>query len=220
MHCFPAWQNEQKWLCAQRRLRLAEPSTQSDQSLRNWTASRNGRSLAYLFNTQRRLWSNCADVQADLSLRWAQLLFSCFCHNAAQITSSTELHHIVIRITKLNDQNSVFLKLWWCCRNWFLIIDRFENYTRIYCIFKHYSITFHFLFVLYQFYLTSVLQPVTDSFFTRNAFTCEHFFFFKVIIENSICEDRPCRVNKNACEILRINLMNLETLKYTNFIPW
>ena len=42
-----------------------------------------------------------------------------------------------------------------------------------------------------MFYLTSKLQQVTDSFFTRSAITCEHFLF-KVI-----SEDRPGLVNKN-----------------------
>ena len=34
---------------------------------------------------QRWLWSDWADVQADLSLRWAQLSFWWFCHEAAQM---------------------------------------------------------------------------------------------------------------------------------------
>ena len=32
---------------------------------------------------QRRLWSDWADTQADLSLRWAHMPFCCFCHEAA-----------------------------------------------------------------------------------------------------------------------------------------
>ena len=34
---------------------------------------------------QGRLWSDWADAQADLSLRWAHRLFCWFCHAAAQI---------------------------------------------------------------------------------------------------------------------------------------
>ena len=34
---------------------------------------------------QRRLWSDCADVQADLSLRWAHMPFCWICHNAAHL---------------------------------------------------------------------------------------------------------------------------------------
>ena len=34
---------------------------------------------------QRRLWSDWADAQADLSLRWAHMPFCWFCHEAAQL---------------------------------------------------------------------------------------------------------------------------------------
>ena len=34
---------------------------------------------------QRRLWSDWADAQADLNLRWAYMPFCWFCHEAAQI---------------------------------------------------------------------------------------------------------------------------------------
>ena len=34
--------------------------------------------LSYPLSAQRRLWSDCADAQADLSLRWAQCYFVCF----------------------------------------------------------------------------------------------------------------------------------------------
>ena len=36
---------------------------------------------------QWRLWSDWADAQADLSLRWVHMSFCWFCHVAAQITS-------------------------------------------------------------------------------------------------------------------------------------
>ena len=39
---------------------------------------------------QRRLWSDWADAQADLSLRWAQRSFCWFCHEAAQILGSLQ----------------------------------------------------------------------------------------------------------------------------------
>ena len=38
--------------------------------------------LSYPLSAQRRPWSDWADAQADLSLRWAQS-FCCFCHEAA-----------------------------------------------------------------------------------------------------------------------------------------
>ena len=39
----------------------------------------------YPLSTQRRLWSDWADAQADLSLRWAQCSLCWFCHVAGQI---------------------------------------------------------------------------------------------------------------------------------------
>ena len=40
--------------------------------------------LSYPLSAQRRLWSDWADAQADLSLRWAHMSFCWFCHEAAQ----------------------------------------------------------------------------------------------------------------------------------------
>ena len=36
--------------------------------------------LSYSLSGQRRLWSDCADAQADLSLRWVHMAFCWFCH--------------------------------------------------------------------------------------------------------------------------------------------
>ena len=41
--------------------------------------------LTYLLSAQRRLWSDWADAQADLSLRWAHMQFCWFCHEAAKM---------------------------------------------------------------------------------------------------------------------------------------
>ena len=41
--------------------------------------------LSYLLNPQRRLWSDWADAQADLSLRWAHMSFCWFCHEVVNI---------------------------------------------------------------------------------------------------------------------------------------
>ena len=38
--------------------------------------------LSYPLSTQRRLWSDWADAQADLSLCWALMLFWWFCHES------------------------------------------------------------------------------------------------------------------------------------------
>ena len=50
--------------------------------------------LSYPLSAQRRLWSDWADAQADLSLRWAHMRFYWFCHEAAQSlrTTSRVLH--------------------------------------------------------------------------------------------------------------------------------
>ena len=39
--------------------------------------------LSYKVSAQRRLWSECADVQTDLSLHWAHRSFCWFSHGAA-----------------------------------------------------------------------------------------------------------------------------------------
>ena len=67
------------WLCAQRRLRSAWASAQSDQSLSfalKWVA----KDTSFLHadsedSDQPGLWSDWADAQADLSLRWAPTHF-------------------------------------------------------------------------------------------------------------------------------------------------
>ena len=58
-----------KWVCAQRRLRSAWASAQSDQSLCLRSVGSLGPKLSSC--GQRRLWSDWADALADLGLRWA-----------------------------------------------------------------------------------------------------------------------------------------------------
>ena len=41
--------------------------------------------LKYLLSAQWRLWSDWADAQADLSLRWAHMSFCWFCHGGAHL---------------------------------------------------------------------------------------------------------------------------------------
>ena len=64
-----------KWVCAQRRLRSAWASAQSDHFAvrikKAWT-------LSYPLRAQPSLWSDWADAQADLSLRWAHSHIVCF----------------------------------------------------------------------------------------------------------------------------------------------
>ena len=47
--------------------------------------------LSYPLSAQRRLWSDWADAQADLSLHCAHMLVCWFCHEAAQITMASTL---------------------------------------------------------------------------------------------------------------------------------
>ena len=74
-----SWQNQQNDMCAQQRLRTAWSSAQYDQSLRMkkaWVRS-------YPLSAKRRPWSDWADAQDELSLRWAHMPFCWFCHEAA-----------------------------------------------------------------------------------------------------------------------------------------
>ena len=44
--------------------------------------------LSYPLSAQQRLWSDWADAQTDLVLRWAHRSFCWFCHAAAQIPNT------------------------------------------------------------------------------------------------------------------------------------
>ena len=57
--------------------------------------------LSYPLGAQRRLWSHWADAQTDLSLRWANMQFSWFCHDAA--------------LFRICTQNKRFLELYGSC---------------------------------------------------------------------------------------------------------
>ena len=46
--------------------------------------------FSYPLSAQRRLWSDWANVQADLSLRWAHMSVCWFCHEAAQMSSMND----------------------------------------------------------------------------------------------------------------------------------
>ena len=65
-----------KWVCTQQRLRSAWASAQSD---RVFTVRMKKMGvLSYPLSSQRRLWSDWVDAQADLSLCWAHSHFVCF----------------------------------------------------------------------------------------------------------------------------------------------
>ena len=78
-----ARQNQQNGMCAQWRLGSARASAQSGQSL--CCLHEGALVFSYPLSTQRRLWSDWADAQADLSLHWAHWLFCLFCFALAQI---------------------------------------------------------------------------------------------------------------------------------------
>ena len=47
--------------------------------------------LSYPLSVKRRLWSDWADAQPNLSLRWAHMPLCWFCHEAAQISFPLQL---------------------------------------------------------------------------------------------------------------------------------
>ena len=88
------------------------------------------RTLTYPLSAWRRLWSDRADAQADLSLRWAHRLFCWFCHAAAHL-HFWHLHRLlytyinndccrakrVLKGLKCSDVSSPELKAhWWAYR--------------------------------------------------------------------------------------------------------
>ena len=79
-----AWENLQKGMCTQWRLRSAWASAQADQS--SLSAWRKLGSLATHW-AHSEDWSDWADVQADLSLRWVHMQFWRFCHALAHSLS-------------------------------------------------------------------------------------------------------------------------------------
>ena len=85
-----AWENIRLYMCAVlwgiSRL-MTKPTKWHPPSLIKVFAVRmkNAWVLSYLLSAQRWLWSDWADAQADLSLRWAHMPFCWFCHEAARI---------------------------------------------------------------------------------------------------------------------------------------
>ena len=77
------WQNQQNGMCAQRRLRSAWASAQSNQSLL-FAWRKLGSLVTHWAHSED--WSDWADAQADLGLRWAHRLYCWFCHEAAHIS--------------------------------------------------------------------------------------------------------------------------------------
>ena len=92
-----------KWLWAQWRLRSAWASAQSDQSspslIRVFAVHSK---CSWGFNVSscglRRLWSDWADAQADLSLHWAHMPFFWFCHEVAHLKQFLMKHKPCFKI--------------------------------------------------------------------------------------------------------------------------
>ena len=89
-----AWQNQQNYLCAQRRLRSAwaSPSVWSESSLCALLVAKDPMLLhADSEDSDQigRMPSPILSAQADLSLRWAHRLFCWFCHAHAQMLAQT-----------------------------------------------------------------------------------------------------------------------------------
>ena len=90
-----SWQNQQN--CKTNKIACA-PSKDSDQpahlpSLIRVFAVRMKKPwvLSYPMSAQQRLWSDWADPQADLCLRWAHRSFCCFCPQVAHVMRKGDL---------------------------------------------------------------------------------------------------------------------------------
>ena len=91
--------------------------------------------LSYPLSTQRGLWSDWADSQADLSLCWAHMRYCWFCHVAAHILLiiNTEYEWIIYF--------SIFSVIW---------IEMHRKYLHLW--------KFLFLFYFYSFFLTNKMK--------------------------------------------------------------
>ena len=63
--------------------------------------------LSYPLSAQRRLWSDWADAQADLRLRWAHMPFCWFCHEATQLCFSVFLTTWTIKRISLSEAHLI-----------------------------------------------------------------------------------------------------------------
>ena len=108
-----AWQNQQNNLCAQWRLKSAWAFAQSDQNLRCAFIGSQGPNVSSC--RRRKVWSDCADTQADLRLRWTHRSFCLFSHAAAlndgtDLTDSNKCKWVVRRKLVFGDGERVWLK--------------------------------------------------------------------------------------------------------------
>ena len=117
-----AWQNLQNGMCTKQRDQPGHlPSLIRVFAVRMkkaWV-------LSYPLSAQQRLWSDWADVQADLSLHWAHAPFCRFCHALAQIHSDFG-HFYVSPCIKLHYQLII------PCYEWHFLFDSDEDKKELY----------------------------------------------------------------------------------------
>ena len=98
-------------------------SAQSDQSLR--FCMKKAWVLSYPLSAQQSLWSDWADAQADLSLRWAHMPFCWFCHEAAhRIFAVIYFRTLPNNSSSLINAHLIFL---WFPENWKSIPKSFSG---------------------------------------------------------------------------------------------
>ena len=92
-----SWQNQRNGMCAQRRLRSAWASAQSDQSLR---CALNGHLRTQAFFM--RIAKTQIRLGGYLSLRWAHMPFCWFCHDAAHLYFDTAPLNLQCRLNLIH----------------------------------------------------------------------------------------------------------------------
>ena len=122
------WQSQQSDCAPSERSRSAWASAQSDQSVccpreKAWV-------LSFPLSAQRRLWSDWADAQADLSLRWAHS------HFVGLVMRRLELMHKTYNFSTLCEYSGEMLSLRTCKyktgRTGFVLIVIIGQVRRVY----------------------------------------------------------------------------------------
>ena len=71
--------------------------------------------LSYPLSAQRRLWSDWADAQADLSLRWAHIPLCWFCREAAHlcnVRTTVRLLLVMCMPTQSKESSTIWATSW------------------------------------------------------------------------------------------------------------
>ena len=108
VHWASTWENVPSDVFVQRRLKLACAFSRSDQSLR--CPHEETFILGYPKCAQWRFWSDCANAQADLNLRWAHMSEGTFSGVEVPLFfSTTQGHHM----PKLTECHINLCNVWW-----------------------------------------------------------------------------------------------------------